>query len=89
MFDSIKLFSEAAAVWERRIFSQITRKGDQRKVDNPKKTFCFSLFQKALFHYVLITILNCPHNHHHKNILILHIQKPFINRVEINSILVY
>lgn len=45
------------------------------------------VFQKALLHSVLITILNHPHNHHHKNILILRVQKPLINRAEINSVL--
>lgn len=51
------------------------------------KEASFPVFQKALLHSVLITILNHPHNHHHKNIWILRVQKPFINRAEINSVL--
>lgn len=47
-----------------------------KEVDIPKKTFFF-LFQKALLSVSANIILNCPNNHHHKNILILHIQKPF------------
>ena len=53
------------------------------------KEASFPVFQKALLHSVLITILNHPHNHHHKHIWILRVQKPFINRAEINSVLLH